>query len=358
MASEPPRPQSPPVGSFLLLGAAVLLYIPWLMAILAAPPWSERGSASPEARIGEGWAILTALLFGIPLWLALGGLVLLAWRKSFAPRGWAVASGIVYPLAVIATFGAVQTYLAWPGGWSILVPALLPPLLALYGIWVRVPALAAGPMRSIPAVALGGVALVAFAAIPFAYIDPVGYPARLAQEKRRWDAEFARRDAEAQEAARRWEDGIRKLGPDSALAAWLEYVNGSVASDPLHQQALDGARRANSRQTDAIELLDTGQIRRLAALWQLELSVTPALCAAYDRALHQLATTDEPYEAIVGEQLERQLSNIKFLLAADCDLASGLDAAEARASKIAGVNPGSERWAQLLASLGAPGHGR
>lgn len=358
MVSEPPRPRPPPVGSFLLLAAAILLYIPWLLAILAAPPWGEPGSASGEARVGEGWAILFALFFGTPLWLALGGLLLLACRKGLAPPAWAAASGILYPLAVIAIFIAAQTYLTWPGGWSILVPALLPPLLALYGVWLRVPTLATGPMRLVPAVALGGVALLALAAIPLAYIDPIGYPARLAEHERYWDAEFMRLKAESLEKARRWEAGIDKLGPDSPLAAWLEYVNGSGASGPLHQQALAGARRVNRRQAEVVELLDNGQIRRLSELWQLELAVTPTLCMAYDRALYRLAATDDPYEALVGEQLERQLPNIKFLLAAHCDLASGLGAAQARARKVAAANPGNERWAQFLATLDALSRGR
>ncbi len=353
MASES-HPQQPAVGSFLLLAVAILLYVPWLLAIVAAPSWSESGISSGEARMTEAWGILFVLLSGAPLWLALGGLTVLAWRNGLAPPVWAAASGLLYLLALIATFDAVQTYLTWPGGWSILVPALLPPLLALYGVWVRVPTLADGPKRLVPAVALGGVALIAIAAIPFAYVDPIGYSARLAQEKRRWKAEFARRDAESMEQARRWEAGISKLGPDSPLAAWLEYVNGSVHSEPLHQQALDGARRAGSRQADAVELLDNGPIRRLADLWQLDLTATPVLCAAYDRALHRLATTDDPYEAVVGEQLERQLPNVKFLVAADCDLASGLDAADARLRRIAAANPADEeRWAQFLATLRA-----
>jgi ABC-type amino acid transport substrate-binding protein len=340
-------------GSFLLLAAAMLFYVPWLAAILAGPQWVEPGTGSGEGRMAEAWADLFALLLGIPLWLALGGLVFLAWRKGFAPRAWSAAAGMLYLLAAIATYGAIKTNLTWPGGWSILVPALLPPLLALYGVGVRVPALATGSMHLAPAIALGGIALTAVAAIPFAYIDPVGYPARLAREKQGWDAAFAQRDADALDAARRWEADISKLGPDSPLAAWLDYVNGSVASEPLHQQALDGARHANSRQADTIALLDRGQIRRLSELWQLDLPVTPALCTAYDRALHRLATTDDPFEAMVGEQLERQVQNLKFLLAAHCDLAASFDAVTARADKVAEVNPGDERWVQLRATLAA-----
>ena len=47
----------------------------------------------------------------------------------------------------------------------------------------------------------------------------------------------------------------------SPLAAWLEYVNGSVEGEPLHLEALDGARKANSRQADAAALLDDGADR-------------------------------------------------------------------------------------------------
>jgi hypothetical protein len=265
----------------------------------------------------------------------------------------AAASGILYALALMATFGAAQTYLTWPGGWSILVPMLLPPLLALYGIWVRMPALAAGALRRVPAAALAGVALVAAAAIPFAIIDPAGYPARLAQHQETMNAQFARRDAELMEKARQWEEGIHRLGPDSPLAAWLDYVNGSVEGEPLHLEALAGARKANSRQTDASALLDNGKILRLVDLWQLDLAATPALCTAYDRALAQLAATDEPIESEVGKQLERQLPNIKFFRAAHCDLATGLGAAAARADKVAQVNPGDAHWPQFVATLAA-----
>ncbi len=350
LESEPRRPHPYPLGALVLLAAALLFYVPWLLALHEGPSWLEPGHGSGEDRYSQAWATLIVLVLGAGLWLLIGGLVLFAWRKRFAPPVWAAASGILYVTGIVAVFGAAQTYFTWPGGWSFLVPVLLPPLLALY--CVCVPALAVGPLlRIVPLLALAGVALVALAAIPFALIDPAGYPARLARHQREMDALFARRDAEAQEAALRWEAGIRNLGPDSPLADWLAYVNGSVDTEPLHQQALEGARRAKSRQADAVELLNSGQIRKLAALSQLSLTVTPVLCTAYNQALYGLATTDEPFEARIGEQLERQLSNIRFLVAGGCDLSSGLAAAETRARKVAAVNPGEERWAQFHSTL-------
>jgi hypothetical protein len=343
--------QSSPAASWLLLAAAILLYIPWLLALYGAPSWVEPGGGGGEDRISEAYATLWVLALGIPLWLALGGLLLLGWRKGFAPPAWAATSGIVYAAAAIATLSSAQTYMTWPGGWSLLVPALLPPLLAFYGIAVRMPVLAAGSLHVAPLAALGGAVLVALAAIPLAFIDPAGYPVRLAQHQAFMNAVFAKRDAQAQDAALQWEAGIKKLGRDSSLASWLEYVNGSVDTEPLHQQALDGARSANSRQADAVELLNNGQIQKLEVLWQLDLAVTPDLCAAYDKALTQLATTDDPYETEVGEQLERQLPNIKFFVAGHCNLPSSLGATATRLGKVAEVNPGDQHWAQLRATL-------
>ena len=141
--------------------------------------------------------------------------------------------------------------------------------------------------------------------------------------------------------------------PDLPLAAWLEYVNGSLEGEPLHLEALDGARKSNSRQADAVVLLDKEPIGRLADLWQFDLAATPALCVAYDRALTRLAATDEPIELEVGKQIEWQLPNIKFLLGAGCDLASGLGAVARRAENVTQVNPGEPRWPQLVAALGA-----
>jgi hypothetical protein len=161
-----------------LLGAAVIFYVPWLLALQAAPSWAESGTGSGEERISEAWATLIVLVLGAGLWLLIGGLILFTWRKGFAPRAWAAASAILYVLGVVATFGAAETYFTWPGGWSFLVPMLLPPLLALY--CVLMPVLAVGPLRIVPLLALGGVAVVEFSAIPFALIDPAGYSAKSA----------------------------------------------------------------------------------------------------------------------------------------------------------------------------------
>jgi hypothetical protein len=353
LPSEPQRAQSTPIGTYWLLAVATLLYVPWLAALVATPSWDEPGHSSGEACISEAWAEAFACAFGTPLWLALAALIWLAWRKGHAPRAEASASAIVYALALIATLFAAGTYITWPGGWSLFVPALSPPLLAFYGLAARSPAVAAGWPRFIPALALGAAALIALSAFPLASIDPLGYPARLVAERQRSDAEFAKRNAESDARARQWEQDIGKLGPASPLAAWLEYANGAGDDDALHEQAVEGARKAKDRQADAITLLGAGQIQRLADLWRFDVAATPPLCAAYDNALKHVATSDEPMEGTVGEQLEKQLPNIKHLLVAHCDLSVGLAAAETRAKKVAEAIPAFPQWAEFAATLTA-----
>jgi hypothetical protein len=344
---------SSPVGSFFLLAAAVVLYAPYLAALAAAPPWTEPGQASGEALWGEGWAEIFASVFGGALFLALAGLLFLAGRKGHAPPAWAAASAALFVCAVIATLIAARTSIVWPGGGSILVAALLPPLIAFYGLAARLETFAAGAMRFAPAAALAAIGLVASSSLLFAFLDPSNYPARLAEEKRRWEADIDRRNAESEASALKWERDIAKLGPDSPLSAWLDYVNGSVAETALHEQAVAGARTAKARQAEAVALLDGGRVNRLVELWRFDLAATPALCAAFDRALGRIAASDDDIEMAIGERLKSQIPNIKFLIAKNCDLSTGLDAAEARAKKVAAALPGFEEWGQFPATLAA-----
>jgi hypothetical protein len=335
----------------LLLAAAILLYAPFVAALIAAPPWTEPGRASGEERWGEAWAEMFASVSGGALWLALAGLLYLAGRKGHAPPAWTTASAILFACAAAATLVAARTYVVWPGGASIVVAALLPPLVAFYGVAARLKAFAAGAMRFVPAAALVATALVASSSLLFVLLDPIGYPARLAEHKRQWDAYFDRRNAESESKALKWEQDIAKLGPDSPLWAWLEYVNGSAAETALHEKAVAGAREVKRRQGEAVGLLESGQVDRLVELWRFDLAATPELCAAYDRALQKIATSDDDLEMVIGERLKSQAPNIKFLLAKNCDLSVGLSAAEARAKKIAAALPGDEGWARFPETL-------
>src|SRR5205085_7157683 len=95
------------------------------------------------------------------------------------PRWAVIATGILFPISAIAAFVAGAASFDFPGGWSILVPALLPPLIALWAIWLRSPRLRALVTVERASIAgLATVAIVCAATIPLNILDRLEMPAR------------------------------------------------------------------------------------------------------------------------------------------------------------------------------------
>ena len=351
--SEPPTAQPPPVGSIALLVLAGFAYIPMLMAVIGAPE-GDPAAYGGESRMAVGWAELFTLFFGGVVWLALGILLLLGGRKGEMPPWARAPAAILYVLSAVAAWGAFEAYIAADGGWSFLVPVLLPPLIAGYGLWLRLPALVSLISGEVVSrYALSAMGFVIVAALPLAFLDQLQLPAHVARDERQMDAVIARQQAELVKLKQEEDARFRTLTTDSSLSDYLDYIHATEDGDPRHQQALDGARHVKGRQDDAIRLLDQGKVMQLKNLWDLDLHAAPALCAAYDQALLKMATTTELFDLNAGDQLEWQLPNMKFLAAGHCDLDTGLAAAEARIRKIIAVNRGDERWEKLLATLTA-----
>jgi hypothetical protein len=358
MQAAAPRPA--PIGSILLTVAAALLYVPMLMAIYGGPPVDPR-NVGPEDRNGAGIAALFALFFGTLLWIVLGILLRLGATRGDMPRAWGGAAVVIFPLAAFAAWLGAATWFDVPGGWSILVPALLPPLIAAYSLFVRLSALSRRvPPPRAASVGLGAIALVSAAALPLLYLDHAQFPAHAEQRRQDMEAEWTRLDARrTAEAAQRERDEAAKyqtLTTASPLADYLHYlhyVGTGTEQASLYQRVLDDARHVTRREADAVGMLDTGQIDHLQELWELDLATTPKFCASLDRALVKVAASDEVYDWTVGERLELQLPNLKFFAAAHCDLDAGLAAGEARVRKITEQNRGDQRWEKFLAALGA-----
>jgi len=333
----------------LLLALACVLYVPMIAAIYGSPE-GDPANYSGENRYSVGWDEIFVMLFGIPLWLALGGMLLSAARSGRMPvwvRGWAF---LVHIAAAITVWSVFQVYLDADGGVSVIVPALLPPLVAGYAATMRLPAFSRLPPDRVSKIALAAMGVVMAAAIPLGFLDAQNLPTHVAADARRMDAILAKRQAEIARDQTEDDARFKTLTPDSSLQDYVHYVHYTDESDPKHAAALAGARLVKSRQADAVQMLDQGKINQLWELWQYDLEATPALCAAYDRALYRLATDKEMFDLNVGDWLKYQLPNIKFFAAGRCDLDSGLTAAAARLDKIIAV-PGNTEWKDFLATL-------
>jgi len=312
-----PRPaerplRSPPVGAVMLAVLAGLLYFAEL-AIMHDSGFSDAA--------GNSLADAFVELLAIALWIVLAGLMLVAFKNGRMPDWAAIGALVLLPLSGYASFTATNLYAA-NHGWTSIIPTLVPPVIVLYALWIRIPALVAAlPETSVSALAGGALVALIAASIWGSYLDGLAAPEREAKLQIAYENMRAEQEKTSAEDRARDEAKFAALSPDSPLRDYLEYLNGS---DARARQAMEGARHARSRQADAVALLqDRDGLIDMRELWQLNVEATPALCAAYDAALRERALKIDPsYSNRLGEaiDLEFQLPNLKWLVAQHCDL--------------------------------------
>src|SRR5258708_7548767 len=275
---------------------------------------------------GNSLADAFVALFAIALWIVLAGLMLVAFKNGRMPTWAAIGALVLLPLSGYASFTAASLYAqdhyAHDHGWAFIVPALAPPVIVLYALWIRIPALVEVLSETMTS-ALAGYAIVVLIAawIWASHLDELAAPAREAALQAAYENMRAEQEKASAEYRARDEAQFAALGPDSPLRDFLEYLNGS---DARAGQAMEGARHAKSRQADAVALLqERDRLVDLRELWQLNIEATPALCEAYDAVLRKSALKIDPsYSNRLGEaiDLEFQLPNLKWLVVQHCDL--------------------------------------
>jgi hypothetical protein len=194
------------------------------------------------------------------LWALLAVLAIVAVAKGAVPGPAALAALILIPASGIAAMIAL-TLLARPDlapfHWPIIIPALVPPLIAGFCLWALLP-----PLRAaIPAVLAAGVSMGATLLLT-ASIWPMSEMRRAAEEK-----DIA--------VAQKYDVDLAALPADAPLWAWTPFLatrNGTKASG-----ALDRIRRLDRRQDEAELMLDRGDFP-LGFLGMFDLTPTPSLC--------------------------------------------------------------------------------
>ncbi len=316
--AEQSQPGSPPIGTAILLVLAVVLYA-GMMASLSDAPHSDA--------MGRGMALAFGAILGTALLAVLAVMLLIAAVNGKMSLWGTIGAVILMPLAMIAMWNAGDAYGRRDYS-AIWVPALLPPLFLLYALRARFAPLRRKVGEGVANVVLGGaillltVAPLVRAAIPVPP-DPVAEARAMAAEKERQAAEERRQQEENARIAAKF----AALNPNSSLRDYMDFL---LAGNSRYRQALAGARLVKSRQADAAALLQEGQIDRLADLWQLDIDPA-AMCAAYGGALAGMASKIGPGQSNslgVALDLERQLDNIKWLVAGRCNFDALFDPLE------------------------------
>lgn len=218
MTTQPtPTHSSPaPIGAIALLLLACILYFFFMLPVLDNMSGSDPSGSGGEGRYAAAWSQFFAIVFGGSLWIVLGILLLIGRAKGEMPRRAAIVTGFLFPLSGIAAGIAVEQSYVYPGGWSFLVPVLQPPLIALYAMWARLPAIHTALQPKITSsIMLGMIGVLAMAPLPLSYLDQQQAPARWARQKEQSEAEAAKLAAEWEKQKQTDEDKFQQLTPDS-----------------------------------------------------------------------------------------------------------------------------------------------
>ncbi|MFI5033166.1 MAG: hypothetical protein ACHQPH_20930 [Reyranellales bacterium] len=304
------RSEGPPVGTILLLILAGILY---------AAMMGSLSDVSHTDAAGRGIATAFGALFATVLLIVLAILLVVAAVKGQMSLAGRIGSFVVVPATTVAIWMAADA-LGNRDRSAIWVPALMPPLIALYALRARFAPLRA-LMNGVVADIAMAVAIVGLVGVPLQRTlfppppDPVAEARAAEEEKARLDREEqAAREAREREAAQ-----FAALGPDSAMADYMPFLYGTYS-----REAHEGIRTLKTRQADAVALLNDGRLSDLAELLLFDVDATADLCAAYGAALARDTAKVDPKAGSnqlgVAIDLERQLPNLQWLTGEGCDL--------------------------------------
>jgi hypothetical protein len=322
--------REPSVGGASLVLLACLPYAMFVAMLPDAGEFPDEGGG--EARMAWGfqqlWAYAgcgaTLVLLGLALWRASRSGGIAGWSRRRLP--------VLIPAAGVALVVAIARVFEQPGPWLPLVPILLPPVIGAYALWGSWPALSRWlPRASIDGVAAGSIAALSLAVIPLWALDAASYPQRLERHR----AELAAAESAARVAGELEEQALRarfaRLGPQSSLREYIEAQHWYLSGVDI----LAGARQVETRQGDAIAMLDEGMILDLTDLWRLDLEPTPPLCEAYGKALAAAFGRSERYRGSAFlNLLTAQLANMQWLRDGHCDLAGPIGEVDARLDRM------------------------
>jgi hypothetical protein len=120
------------IGAFLLFAVACGLYI--AMLVNAATPLGRGEAAFSDA--------IASLFLTVTLWIVLALLLVNGALMGEMPRWSAIVAVMLVPLSGVAAFVAIDMC-SRHIQWAIAFPTTLPPLIAAYAMWARLPRLRA-----------------------------------------------------------------------------------------------------------------------------------------------------------------------------------------------------------------------
>jgi hypothetical protein len=126
LAAQAPTRRSAPIGLYLLLPVAGILYVLLLQNALRPFPGGE----------GAFSGAFEAFFIVAGLWITLIVMMLVAVDSGAMPRWCSLLATVLVPLSGVAAFVAVDMC-SRNMRWAVIFPALAAPLIAFYATWSR-----------------------------------------------------------------------------------------------------------------------------------------------------------------------------------------------------------------------------
>jgi len=331
MSDDPTAAKPPPIGLLALLILGIALYAATIGSI------ADLGSSDAAGRaLGEAFGVI----FGFGLWIVLAAMVVIGGVNGKMPVWAGIAAAILVPASGVAAVIATE-FIKYRTGWQLLVPALIPPLIAAYAFWARLPQLHRVLPPILTGIAVwGGVLALTLAPMPD-YVAQKNAAARLqAAAKLENEARITAEEQQRRDNLARFQ----KLTDASPLWEWAAFIG---KDSELDKDAVAAARKLSHRQADAETALRRGMGFPLVEYVRLDLQATPALCEGARDFLQQAAASHpspggDPYAAyeVIQQNFSPYLEAVEWLTAQDCDIE---DAVARIAATAAAYPPSSSR---------------
>jgi hypothetical protein len=314
-------------GGVLLLALTLICWLIMLVYMLAVVGQDVHG----DAVVGQAYAWIAAMAFGGLAWLWMGGLLLRAGTQDRMPP-WAAKVSIPAYLLMGAA-GAIAVYLLQNPArvWPVMIPALLPPVVAFYVFALYQPSLAPKFAGTGSVVVWGAILILSLAPWPSMFLSIA------ADNERRAESAKAQEEWRVQEGERNRAANLEKLKAMTADDPVMNWYGLLDEESGVRTEAFEALRKIERRQADIEDMLGYGIMRAMMLVPDLDLKATPRLCEVSRTFLVNRAKESRvrpkqdprPYNGDSLADLEKILPAIRWLIAHGCDLEEGIAATEA-----------------------------
>ncbi len=346
MTSMPDTAKS--MGSAAPAVLALLLFC-WVSMLWTARSWIGKSPVpgrTTDRIISQAYSGVLAVL----VWIFLAALLVIANSKQVVPPWFGAIAWVALPISCAAALAAGAVLYNPERRWPIVIPAVVPVLIAGYVVM----AFLAAPQASAGFAMWGAVLLLSVSIVPEAirfaqtYLDDGSIDATPGPKLEKWMAE--------QRAARRARE-LEELGKTDDETRLYELESHIRPDSPVLKEALEVMSHLPLRQSDAILLLETQSSYILHFLGDIDLQPTPQLCTAARNYLSQAVRErqtlpDSLPSSYVGMEFTEGIESIRWI-AKNCGCNAQLDQMEAYARAQQQDSPEVQKFLASLASIRA-----